>query len=310
LSLDAEQVSSYAGGAEWAGSDLALRGGAVATDEVSATGGRLQRWVERFKNHPVPYSIGIVLAAGAAVSTAINLFSDTRDVVSNIQHPHAAEYGALATLDLDSRLEFFEENFGTAKSVFDLCADTGVRCPQPAPSTLRVYVHETDDLVIRAVFDGERLAAYAVTLMSPELSPPMQWLDYDLGDLGEVTFDQALDAVETPVEPTDVAIFMGPQSSAYAEVVAVGGAGRYRGLLLGWAPDGWGGRDLAFDIDSARDLDASLLRDEPPDPVVVDRFRSGSNPNTFGEFRDDGYVGNVMHESKNAISLLYLGTEL
>jgi hypothetical protein len=41
----------------------------------------------------------------------------------------------------------------------------------------------------------------------------------------------------------------------------------------------------------------------------VDRFRSGSAPDTFGEFRDDGYVGNLMHESENAISLLHLGTE-
>jgi hypothetical protein len=280
----------------------------VATDELSATGsGRLQRWVERFKNHPVPYLIGVALALAAAVSQANTIYSDVRDAVSDFRNPHAAEYEALKTLDLDSRPEFFEANFGTAKSVFDLCGEPAIPCPQPVPTSLRVYVHETDDLAIRAVFDGERLAAYAVTLMSPELSPPMQWLGNELGDLGEVTFDQALDAVETPVEPTDVAIFMGPRSSAYAEVVAVGAPGQYRGLLLGVAPDGRG--DLAFDLDSAHDLDASLRGDEPLDPVVVDRFRSGSAPDTFGEFRDDGYVGNLMHESENAISLLHLGTE-
>jgi hypothetical protein len=233
---------------------------------------------------------------------AEDVFTWGRDKLYAISNPHAAEYAALETLDLDTRLEFFEDNFGTAKSVFDLCSEALV-CPEDGGDELRMYIHETDDLAIRAVFDDEQLEMYAVTLMSDTLSPAMNWLDWDLGDLGQVTFDEALDTVETIQEPTDYEIFLGPQATAYAEVVAAGAPANYRGLLLGWAPDGYAAEGMAFDLDSAH---AGL-----DDLGVLAEFRSGTKPNTFGEFRDDGgAVGNLLHEAGELIPLLFVGTEL
>jgi hypothetical protein len=138
----------------------------------------------------------------------------------------------------------------------------------------------------------------------------MEWLDYDLGRLGKVTIAEALAAADS-VEPTDTAIFMGPQATAYADVVSVGAPGRYRGLLLAWAPDGFGGPEMVFDLDSGRALVEAEINGQRPDPAVLATFRSGTTPNTFGEFRDDGgYIGNLVREANDLILLLFVGTEL
>lgn len=268
----------------------------------------LRRTIDHIKGHPVIYAIGAAIAGLIFVFNATDALTRAKDVVTGLRNPHAAEYAALETLDLDTRLEFFEDNFGTAKSVFDLCQDG--TCPQPAPESLRMYIHETDDLAIRAVFDGDRLELYLVTLMSPELSPVMEWQGYDLGRLGNVTLAEALAAANS-IEPTDSAIFMGPQSTAYADVVSVGAPGRYRGLLLAWAPDGYGGPEMAFDLDSGRMLVEAEINGVAPDPAALATFRSATTPNTYGEFRDDGgYVGSLVQEANDLIPLLFVGTEL
>lgn len=271
-------------------------------------GSSLKATIDHIKGHPVIYTIGAAIAALIFVFDATDAFTRAKDVITDLQNPHAAEYAALETLDLDTRLEFFEDNFGTARSVFDLCQDG--TCPEPAPDSLRMYIHETDDLAIRAVFDGDQLEMYLVTLMSPTLSPPVEWLGYDLGRLGEVTFTEALTAADS-VELTDTAIFMGPQATAYADVVSVGAPGSYRGLILAWAPDGYGGPEMAFDLNSGRSLAGAEINGDVPDPTVLSTFRSGTTPNTYGEFRDDGgYVGNLIREANDLIPLLFVGTEL
>jgi hypothetical protein len=106
-----------------------------------------------------------------------------------------------------------------------------------------------------------------------------------------------------------VSVFLGPQSVAYTEVVSVGAPGRYRGLLA-WAPDGYGGAELSFHLDSGGELALTPV-DMPYDPALLAWFRSGATPNTYGEFRDDeGYVGTLVQEADDLMALLYLGTEL
>ena len=278
-------------------------------EDESAASTRLARAVAWIKHHPLVSVAVTTVAVISFVFEATDQFTRVADVISDRRNPHAAEYSALKSLDLDTRLEFFEANFGTAKSEFDLCREVP-RCPEPVPQSLRLYIHETEDLAIRAVFDGPSLEMYAVTLMSPTLSPTMEWLGYDLGELGTVTFDDAIDEAGS-IEPTDTEIFIGPQSTAYAEVVSVGAPGKYRGLLLAIAPDGYFGSPLTFDSDSAGQLNETQVSGRPPDPAVLTSFRSASTPNTYGEFRDDGgYVSTLVREAGDVIPLLFVGTEL
>lgn len=273
-------------------------------------GGPLRRAVDRVKRHSVVFFIVTFVTLGAFAIKAEEVVVWARDKVNVVANPHADEYAALKTLDLDTRLEFFEDKFGTARSVFDLCKES-VACPDMQGNTLRMFIHETDDVQVRAVFDGEQLKMYAITLMSDELSPPIEWLDWDMGELGKLSFAKALDAVETVDEPTDAEIFLGPQASAYAEVVPGGAPAQYRGLFLAHAPGGYSGLKSSFDLDSGRELQEAQDLGRPPDPTTLMRFRSGSTPNTFGEFRDDGgAVALLLHEAGDLIPMLFLGTEL
>lgn len=267
------------------------------------------RLIARVRAHPVVAVAVAIVGVGTFAISVENVVVWTRERAQEIANPNAAEYEALETLDLDTRLEFFEANFGTAKSVYDLCEEA-LLCPEGEQSPPVMYLHETDDLAVRAAFEGEQLQMYAVTLRSDALAPEMQWLDWPLGRLGEVSFAEALNNVETVAEPTDLEIFMGPQAVAYAEVVAAGAPAQYRGLVLAHAPDGYSGPGTSFDTDAGFQLAESQGAGAPDDPEVAERFRSGTTPNTFGEFRDDGgTVGSHMNEAQQVIPLLFVGTE-
>ncbi len=281
----------------------------VEPDDESATDSSVRRMIDRVKAHPVVVLAVAVVGVGAFAISVENVVVWTQDRVQGITNPYAADYEALETLDLDTRLEFFEANFGTARSVYDLC-DEALECPEGEQDPPLMYLHETDDLAVRAVFEGEQLQMYAVTLSSDKLSPEMEWLDWGLGSLGDVTFAEALEAIETVAEPTDAEIFMGPQAVAYAEVVAAGAPARYRGLLLAHAPGGYSGPGTSFDTDSGFLLAESQGTELPANPAVAERFRAATTPNTFGEFRDDGgIIGDVMNEAQQVIPLLFVGTE-
>lgn len=263
--------------------------------------------LDHVKSHPVVYAV-------TAVVTSLTFFFNTSDLaqrswalIDGRRNPHADELVALTELDLDTRLAFFEETFGTAREVIDVCAESV--CAEPAPPSLLMYVHETPNVEVRAVFEGDRLELYVVTLRSDEMAPPMLWLGHDLGALGEVTFEQALGV--PPVEPTDHATFLGPQAVSHVEVVAAGAPADYRGLILAWAPDGYGGPPLRFALEPAQAIASSSTDGVDPDPGQIAAFRSSTTPNAWGEFRDDGgYVGNLAREADDMISLLFIGTEL
>lgn len=272
--------------------------------------GALKRRVDRLKAHPLIAVSATVVALGAFLINAEGVFVWGREKVNVVVNPNSADYQALQTLDLDTRLEYFEANFGTARAVYDLCEEALI-CSDEHEGDPRMYLHATDDVVIRAVFHDEQLQMYAVTLMSDKLAPEIEWLDVPLGRLGEVSFAEALDGVDGIDGPTDLEIFMGPQATAYAEVVAAGAPAQYRGLLLAHAPAGYSGPGTSFDTDAALQMSESQLKELAPAAGTVDQFRSSSTPNTFGEFRDDGgTVGVLMREAQNAVPLLFIGTEL
>lgn len=171
---------------------------------------------------------------------------------------------------------------------------------------MNIYEPGSDLFEVRAIFVDSSLEWYAVTLLSDELKPQIEWLDHDLGDLGRVTFAEAL---EVPgVEPTDVDVFLGPQSRAYVEIVAAGAPAGYRGLILGSAPTGWSG-ESSFDVESATVL--TQLNEGSYDAEVAEPFRSHSRPNTFGEFVDDGgLVSTLARDAEFNRVLLYVFTSV
>jgi hypothetical protein len=259
--------------------------------------------IESAKRHPVV----VVVCAVVAVAGFVFTVADQPTRASGRSNAHGEEYAALDSLDLDTTPQFLEDNFGRAQKSIDLCRYRP--CPPPVRNSLRMYIYKSRDFAVRAVFEDQSLELYAVTVMSPELAPRMKWLGYDLGKLGEATSRQALLAADN-IGPTDIAVFMGPNSAAYADVVSVGAPGHYRGLFLAWAPDGNGGPKLSFALDAAQRLAIAQATGAPMRPRLVARFRSGTTPNTFGQFRDDGgYVGTLAQDADKLISLLYEGTD-
>lgn len=248
---------------------------------------------------------GALLGALAAVVAAVTW---TVGAARDVSDPHRAQYAALEQLDLDVRLEYFEESFGVARSVVDLCAEQVLDCADEPDADVSLYLHETPEVVVRAVFQGNSLELYTVTTMTAEFRPPVRWLGSEFGDLGEFTTADAMSTLNG-IEPTDVSVFMGPQSSSYADVLAAGAPGGDRGLVLGLAPAGFGGPPLTFDGEAGQRIALATSAQDVPDAVV--RFREGTTPNTYGEFRDDGgFVSRVAADADVVRRLLHVGTEV
>jgi hypothetical protein len=240
--------------------------------------------IERAKRHPVVVVVVALVGLLLFLTTVGDLYGRISGVVNDLRNPHEEDYKRLAELDLGVTPGYLEEWLGKAQRSVNACQM--VSCPpEAAGQTLTLSMYESDFVAVRALFVDSSLKWYAITLLSDELEPPMTWLDHDLGTLGKVTY---ADAFGVPgIEPTDVDMFLGPQSSAYVEIVAAGAPGNYRGLLLGFAPTGRDGPG-SFDLESA---DIVLQLNETSfDAEIARPFRSRSYPNTFGEFVDDGEV--------------------
>jgi hypothetical protein len=241
------------------------------------------RAIDRAKRHPVVLVATTVVAVLVFFGTVSDVFGRISGAVTGVVNPHQQDYERLARIDLGVTPEYLEGVLGSARRSVELCRE--LSCPPEAESlglTMRLY--QSDFVAVRALFAGSSLEWYTVTLRSDDLNPPMKWLDHNLGALGDVTYAQALEVPE--VEPTDVDMFLGARSAAYVEVFAGGAPSHYRGLILAHAPDGWA--TGAFDREAAWAVQQQ--GDAPYDPAVASRFRSASQPNTFGQFVDDGGV--------------------
>lgn len=268
----------------------------------------VQRMDGRVRRRPVVALIGLVLAPVIYLTSATGAVASVYEFVRDVIAPNRAELSALTELDLGMRLAAFEDTFGVAKQVVDLCAEG--QCPDDAPESLQMYIHETDDLTVRAVFAGDRLDLYAVTLAGSDVTPPIRWLGFEMGELGRVTFSEAWSKTEG-VSPTAHDLFFGAKAISYAEVASVGAPGKYRGLLLGWAPEGYAGPEVPFDSSAAMAVQQQALDGIEDGGPTLERFRSNSAPNTWGEFRDDGgYVSRLARNAEDVRVLLHVGTEL
>lgn len=264
------------------------------------------QWLESAKKHPFIALPAAIFAVVTFVVAVVELTQRAVDSVSGIVDPHQAQYAALAGLELDSTPEYVESRIGRPQSVSDLCDE--VLCPEQRPAgALKLHVYRAEHFVVRAVFEESNLEMFTVTLTTGEMHPPMSWLDYELGELGTVTFVEALAPVTTVEGPTSMVIHSGPSSAAYAEVFAFGAPARYEAFMLGWAPDGFAAGDMQWDARSAGEL-AALASDlgDPGNAETVAAFRSRSTPNTYGHFRDDsGYVGELFQDARECIVLMH-----
>jgi hypothetical protein len=259
--------------------------------------------IDRAKRHPVVLVVTTIVAVLVFLGTVGDVFGRISDTVRGVVNPHQPEYERIAQIELGVTPQYLEERLGTARRSADLCQETACP-PEAADQNLTMNLYQSDFVAVRAIFADSSLKWYTITLLSDELSPPMTWLDHDLGALGEVTYAQALEAPD--VEPTDAAMFLGPRSTAYVEVVSEGAPAAGLGLILASAPDGWSGE---FDRNSADSV--ALLNDSPFDPSVAGPFRAASQPNTFGEFLDDGgVVATLARDAQFDQMLLYVFTSL
>ena len=261
------------------------------------------RAIDGAKRHPVVLIATTVVAVLVFFGTVSDVFGQVTGAVTGAVNPHQQDYEHLEQIELGVTQQYLAERLGTARRSIDLCKE--IPCPPEATGrTLTMNLYQSEFVAVRALFEDSGLEWFAITLLSDDLNPPMKWLGHDLGALGDVTFAQALEAAEE--EPTDVDMFLGPQSTAYVEVVAAGAPGDYRGLLLASAPDGWSGD---FERDAADAVER--MNDAPYDPAVAGPFRSASQPNTYGEFLDDGGVVSVLaRDPEFDRVLLYVFTSL
>lgn len=242
---------------------------------------------------------------GAAIVVALILLwgigASVGEGVSNLFNPHKEQYKALRDVELGVRLEYFEESFGTAKKIFDPCVD-GASCPDTGDGVLRLNIYETNQATVRALFEDDNLQAYLVTAKEEGFHPSVQWLGWDLGDLGQTTVDDMLSVVDSPMEATDTFIAEGQLWVSYVDVFAAGAPRKCQGLILASATGGGAG---VFDRESADEFD--YQGDVMPEDALA-RFREGTKPDTYGIFRDDGVMGQWLHEAEVISQLLLLGT--
>jgi hypothetical protein len=239
--------------------------------------------IDRAKRHPVVLVVTTVVAVLVFFGTVSDVFGRISGAVTGVVNPHQQDYERLARIDLGVTPQYIEGLLGNARRSVALCRE--LRCPPEAESLdLTMSLYRSEFVAVRAIFVDSSLEWYTITLLSDDLNPPMKWLDHDLGALGDVTYAQALEVPQ--VEPTDVDMFLGPQSTAYVEVFAGGAPSDDRGIILANAPDGWAKGAFAREAAEA----VSQRGDAPYDAEVARPFRSASQPNTFGQFVDDGGV--------------------
>jgi hypothetical protein len=283
---------------------VTVRDGAAGS---AGPGSRARRVGRRTKKHRLLVLLVLlvaVLAGGTVVGTVSGAIPGAARAALDASNPYRDEYGGLAALRIGIPADYVESLLGRADSVDRLCEV--VTCPTDASAaTATVRVYRSEHAVVRAVFRNGILTAYLVTTTARDFTPRITWLGVDFGRLGRVTFEEVLPSNGAP-EPSDASVFPGPGTPSYAEVLMGGGPSRFRGFLLGSAPDGYRGAGMEWNADAARDL-ATWQRDNPVgglDPDVASGFRSGSMPNTFGAFRDDGPLKDYFRDAENVRVLL------
>lgn len=249
------------------------------------------RWIDRAKRHPVVVVVAAVLAVATSVTTAWALLGDTADLVDDLANPHGDLYGHVDLLKLDVTPEYVDRLLGPPVSVMTPEAT----CGGCGALSLRVYALE-QDATVRALFEGSAMRMFLVTRVNPEVQPTIRWRGVARGALGETSFAEASRLTEAgSLPPTDASFWPGAQRVNYVELFALGAPGKYEGLILGHSSEG--ASETAFDLDGAQDVADAYSEAAPELSAEAVRFRDLSEPNTYGAFRDDGPVADLVREA-------------
>jgi hypothetical protein len=279
------------------------------TDETGDKGGLVARIARAIEAHKKT-TAGLVLAGLLAGATLFNTLTETgQNISSGVKNLGGARHEAeeaIASLKTEQTLEYVNSKLGEPQQSKDLCA--GIRvCGQDTSHKPELKIYRNEYYTVRAVFDGNSMEFFAVTLGSGEVKPRPSW-NPSLGPLGEFTYKE-VSYGNAPKDLTKAAISIASGAKhAYAEVTPLGEPGHNRGLVLATAPDGY---EIAWDRAAGQALIA--VQDSSGGQVgleAADAFRANSAPDTFGLFHDDGYVGNLLHDPQNVIQILYLGAEV
>jgi hypothetical protein len=272
-------------------------------------GSRIARAIASHKKRTFWIVLGLVVALAAGFNTLRDAGSSVSSMITEVTDPFREQKEAIDALALEQTVEYVNSKLGQPQQSEALCSE-GLFCGKDTSRDLRLNIYRNEHYTVRAVFEANSLKFFAVTLRTDQFKPQIRWLDHELGFLGEVTYKQAYESVPAGVEPDAAMILLGPRSSSYAEVLAAGAPADYQGLVLAWAPDGYG--KLPWNVEGAQVLSAAQLssNDQLPGLDAAESFRTGSVPNTFGLFHDDGFVGDLIHDPQNTISILYKGTDL
>jgi hypothetical protein len=274
-----------------------------AAGDNKAPGGRLARAIAAHKKRTFWVVLGVIGALAGGISNVGGVVSSASSQINNIIHPYQKEQEVIDSLTLQQTTGFVNSKFGEPQQSEDLCARARI-CGQDTSHDLKLKVYRNEHYILRAVFDGDSLEFFAVTMKSGKFKPHPKW-NYDIGPLGDRTYKQAFQGLEW----TEAAIQSRPKALTYAEVTPLGGPGNYSGLVLASAPDGASQR---WDTAAAQELLAvqSASGGRLTGLSAADPFRANSVPNTFGIFHDDGFLGTLLHEPQNAISILNEGGTL
>ena len=90
------------------------------------------------------------------------------------------------------------------------------------------------------------------------------------------------------------------------EVFALGAPGNYEGLILGHSTEG--ASDTPFDLGNAQVVADAYTEPVGELPAAGVQFRSASRPNTFGAFRDDGPLAELIRDAEFVNSIQTEGT--
>ena len=258
---------------------------------------------------------GVIVPLIAAVIVLLNLPGDLRDGTQRFAEglglvsPEPSSTPSESVDPLLSGLEKIEigmtrdavaANIGQPLETVDQVCGDGLYCDAISWPELSMSLYDLGHVEVRAIYDDSELVFIAQTIVDDTELPPINYLGWNLGTLGEMTYRQAVSALPD-VEPTSFEAHAGPQSAGYGEMFEAGAVSQYRGLYLASAPTGYG-TDL--DLESLFELAV-----DPTDADSLDRFRSESQPNTAGEFDAESTSLNDLI-ADNLVAITHFGTEL
>lgn len=267
------------------------------SDAAARLGGSGRKYLTWFITLLVTFSLGFATSSFFSPASTTSSKTPTKTSTPAPKKPEID----LSVLALGISPEFFTKKVDPQQSV-DLC-DLDDQCLQPQGDHLTMSVTTSTNLVVRAVFEKRRLVMYLITLRTNSLAPTMPWLDYNLGELGKVSLKDAFTRIDADV-PKKMSFLQFRNKASFSTVVSPGAPGKYQGLVLAFDPFGAQDDPIDLDLKNGNVLAANKLKKTQSSPRVLASFEQSTVPNTYGIFKDDGHLHELLENPDNLIYLI------